>query len=315
MTIQQTYCPRLWNEIYIDKDGSVYTCCHNKPKCIGNIYNDHLKVICNNKVILSLRKKSLTGKLECFHECNLLSVKGEKNKITKKPLKIDYNNLTRLKILFGEACNLNCIMCWQNSNDKFSLDYEKLIKHIDIKPFKTIEILGGEPLFIESAKKFFDYIASKNKKVSFLTNGTLINDVWAKKIALHSLFVYFSLNAATKNMHESINRGSKWEVVQKNIQRVRKAREKFHTNVKIIGHMTIIIKNLEEIPLFIEQFKSLGFDLIEFGYDASVPAYLLSHQKETKDLKQKIKTALNKSENKSRIKVHRLKLLGLISNY
>jgi MoaA/NifB/PqqE/SkfB family radical SAM enzyme len=248
--------------------------------------------------------------LECFKDCTLL--RKEKTAHPKNTIFINYNDLKRLKILFGEACNINCVMCWQNHKSKEFLNYDKLIANVDIKPFDSIEIQGGEPLFIESAKRFFDYAALKNKKVSFLTNGTLINQEWAEKIAIHSSFLYFSLNAATKKIHESINFGSKWEVVLKNIKKVGEARERYQTPVKIIGHMTIVIENLGDIPLFIKKYREIGFDSIQFGYDMEVQNYLRKHFKIKESLKLKIKETIRQCEEPSAIDGHRLKLLGFL---
>ena len=45
-----TYCPRLWYEIYIDDSGNVFSCCC-KPNLLGSIYNEKLEDICNDKII------------------------------------------------------------------------------------------------------------------------------------------------------------------------------------------------------------------------------------------------------------------------
>ena len=305
-----TYCPKLWNGFYINYDGNVYGCCHEKPEILGNIYQSKLQEICNNEIIRDLRRKSLNGQLKCFKKCVLLH-KKEPSDISSS-LIVDYHDLKRLKILFGEACNINCVMCWQNSKNRECLDYERLVENVELSPFGSIEIQGGEPLFIPSAKKFFDYAASKNKKVSFLTNGLLINEQWAQKIALHSKFIYFSINAATKETHELINRGSRWEKLLTNIQKVNDARETFHTHVKILGHMTIIRQNWQEIPLFIRTFRTFGFDAINFCFDYKVPYYLKIYPGKGR-LKRQIETALDECrEDSSSIKLLELKLLGLV---
>ena len=193
----RTYCPRLWDEIFIDKTGQVYSCCHWKPASIGSIYETPLRELCNNKVIRAFRGESLDGNLACFRGCTLL----DKNEIRmeREGSSIDYGELRRIKILFAETCNIHCVMCWQDGRSKESLDYDTLIRNVDLEPFESIEIQGGEPLCIKAAKKFFDYAASKGKKISLLTNGLLVNDEWAERFARHSRFVYFSLNAATKH--------------------------------------------------------------------------------------------------------------------
>lgn len=307
---ETTYCPSLWTDIHIDQDGSVYCCCHNKPCVFDNIYEEKLSDIINNKIVQKFREKSLGGKLECFRPCILLD--KERLGEPKTTLKIDYPDLSRLQIVFGEACNINCIMCWQDSKRKLSLDVDKLIENVDIAPFKDIEIQGGEPLYIKSAIKFFDYAISQNKKISFYTNGTLMNDVWAEKIARHCKLMQFSINAATKETHEYVNRGSNWEKVLANIQRIRRTREKFDTEVKIRGHMTIVRESIKEIPLFIEKYREFGFDTINFGFDKGVTEYLRLHPVKKYLLKKRINEAINRNEDRSVIDTHRLRLLGLV---
>ena len=307
---KQTFCPKLWDEVFISEEGGVFTCCHKKPKIMGNIYQYKLQDICNNRIIQDLRQESLAGRLSCYSSCTILG--KDKDRIPKENIGINYSDLKRLKISFANACNINCIMCGRNFKDKTFLDFDIIKKQIDLSPFDSIEIQGGEPLFIEAAKKFFDYAASMGKRISFLTNGILINDEWAKKIALHSSSVYFSLNAATKETHEFINKGSSWDLVLDNIQRVQSVRNALHTSVKIIGHMTIVVRNLGEIPLFIKIFRKLGFDSINFGYDILVSPYLKRHFFKTRKLSLEIKEAIMSSEAPSLISDYRLKILGLV---
>ncbi len=306
---QTTYCANLWKEIYIDDKGDVYGCCIKKPHVLGNIYNEKLEDIWNNKTLHFFRKKSLAGQLSCFNRCTLTRNKTE---YPHNSPTAPFSSLENLSIRFGQACQLRCIMCSLDHKDKGSLNLKRILPNLDLTHIKLICIQGGEPLFIKAAKDFFDHAYSLGKKVSFLTNGLMINDEWAKKISICSPFVYFSINAATKKTHELINKGSRWEIVLKNIQRVRDAREKYNTNIKIFGHMTIVIENLPEIPLFIEKFKRLGFDKINFGFDSSVPLYLTSHLKEMLHLRIKIRKALENSCDYDKIDLHQLNILGLV---
>jgi len=309
---KETFCPRLWDEIYINDHGEVFSCCHEGPEVLGNILEERIEDICNNDVIQRRRKDSLNGRLRCYRQCTLL----DKSKIVAedKPLVIQYSELKRLKVMFGEGCNIDCVMCQQDGKSRDYLDHEKLIENVDLSPFELIEIQGGEPLFIKPARLFFDFVASQGKKTSMLTNGMLVTERWAEKIALHGSFIHFSLNAATKEMHERINRGSRWEVVLRNIQRVREAREKHSTDLSIRGHMTVLPQNLQEVPLFIRKRQELGFDWIDFGFDYSVPKYLQADMKssERKALKEEIAGALQSVGDPSRMELNRLRLLGLV---
>lgn len=308
-----TFCPRLWEEVYIDEKGNVFACCHNKPAAMGSIYENPLADISDSEIARKHRRLSLEGRLRCYPRCNLLS----REERSRSPLpgiseSIEYDQLRRLKILFGEACNIDCIMCWQDSRSEVFLDVDRLIENVDIKPFEGIELQGGEPLYIEGAKRYFDHLASLGKKISFLTNGTIMTEEWAEKIARHSAFIYFSLNAATRETHELVNSGSRWDLVLRNIERVRQARDRLGTDLNVMGHMTIVTKNLTEIPLFIRDFPEFGFDSIDFGFDLRVPFYLKLRPGLRQRLRRATVTALATLNDTSLADTNRLEYLGLV---
>ncbi|OVE78102.1 hypothetical protein BVX98_01375 [bacterium F11] len=306
-----TTCPMLWDDVFISEDGNVYACCHSQPAILGNIYENHLRDIVNGESAQRMRRFSLEGKLLCYPSCSLL----DKKKIVKNPnrdITTDYDTLKSLKILFGEKCNISCIMCPQDHKRELSIDHERMAQNLDLTPFESIEIQGGEPMFIRSANRFYDYAASHKKKVSFLTNGLLMNTNWAEKIAKHSGWIYVSLNAATKKTHEIVNRGSEWEKVMKNIQMLRTARNEHNTNLKIKGHMTIVKENIDEIPEFIQQHKAFGFDEIDFGFNFDIPLYLKTHPNTKRTLKKQVQEAIQSFDgNNTVIQDLRLKMLGL----
>lgn len=306
---KKSFCPRLWEEVFINENGNVFSCC-NGPAILGNIYQESLETILNNETVHSFRQKSLAGRLECFDKCTLLN--KQKISASRKTINANYSCLKRLKFTVGKTCNISCIMCRQNHNEKKFLNFEKFVENVNINPLSDIEIQGGEPFFIPEAKLFLEYFARKGKKVSFLTNGLLINDQWAEWTALHSNWVCVSINAATKKTHELINRGSCWEIVLKNIQRIIAARVKYNSSVKIIGHMTIVPQNFQEIPSFIKNYKHLGFDHINFGYDRSVPLFLKQKMFLKIKIRAEIKTAINQLDDDSSVDYLRLKILKLI---
>jgi len=249
----------------------VYACCHNRPAPLGSIQTRSLRDILTGAVAEEFRRRSRSGDLECYRTCILLYKREEPPPgLTDKA---SYSDFCRLKVLFGELCNINCIMCWQDHRDNTSLSYELIKDRVDLTPFHEIDIQGGEPLAIRSAREFFKHATEHGKRVSFLTNGLLVNDDWARRIAVGSFMVHFSLNAATKETHESINRGSNWDKVWENIKRVKKFKSQLGSPVKIIGHMTIVERNLYEIARFIDTMH-VEFDELNFCYDRRLPGYL-----------------------------------------
>ena len=310
--MKTSYCDDLWNGFTINKNGDVYCCCHLKPFVVGNIYHNKLHELLNTSEILEYRKKSLKGKLECYPTCNL--VKRNLTHFNDKSEVVDYNNLQRLHINFGELCNIRCIMCEhpsRHSEDRTILDHNVLINNVDISPFEDILIQGGEPLCLNSCLQYMDYLEKMNKKYILLTNGLLINKKMASKLANNASIVSISINAATKETHEKVNVGSNFERVLSNISELIEARDRYQTSLFINGRMTLVPQNLHEIPLFLAKYKKMGFDRINFGFDrATVPQYLLNNSVFPKKLKSEIEDVLSHS-NLEEMDIMRLKQLNL----
>jgi MoaA/NifB/PqqE/SkfB family radical SAM enzyme len=310
-SLQSTYCPKLWNSTFITKNGDVFKCCHATNTLLGNIYEQRLRTIWNGGAYLAERAKSLAGRLDCYDSCTIL----DKARVRMPPEideHCDYSSLAQLHILFGEGCNISCIMCWQPHGDRSQLDFSRLVDNVDIEHVTTIKMQGGEPLAIESLKQYFSYAAARGKRLSLLTNGTLLDADWAHKVVRHSDFLTVSLNAATRSTHEAINRGSRWEQVLGNIRQLRAIRDETMSKLAIIGHMTIIPANIHEIGLFIERFESFGCDGANFGYSMRVPAVLAEDAELRERTVAGIASALEKCAQPERVEVYRLGQLGLV---
>jgi MoaA/NifB/PqqE/SkfB family radical SAM enzyme len=307
---KKTLCDRLWNSAFIDDTGNVYSCCRRKTAPLGNIHKQMLPDIINGPCARRYRQLSLDGKLRCYRGCSLVDTsfsQGE-NGETMTP----YSGLKRLHIQFSEKCNLQCAMCYQDSSRQRELSFDLVRTMVPLAPFTIIMIQGGEPLCIKSAQDFFDYATAERKNPSFLTNGTLIDDVWTKKIADNSAFISISINAATQKTHEKINRGSHWPLLVSNIEKLRQASQNRSDHLRIIGRMTIVMHNLHEIALFIRTYKHLGFDAVDFGFDTRILPYLCMNFFHNIMLRKEIQKALKTVENKEKINLKPLISLGLI---
>lgn len=308
MKTANVVCNKLWDEIYVNAEGNVFACCHEGPEIIGNIYENKMEEIINCEKICNIRRKSIQGELACLSTCNL-SPEGKANNIKDLAGGVVGNQFNVLKILFGERCNINCIMCWQDSRNLKMIDFNYL-KKIDIHKFKHVILQGGEPFCSKEALDFADFVISQNVEISFLTNGLLITPEWAKKIAQNSDFIHISINAATKETHELINRGSDYNKVLENVELLHHYKEVYNSKLLIKGHMTIVKENLKEIALFIENFEKMGFDIGRFGYEKSVLEYLNENIEYKESLKTEIDLAIAKA-NKEKIDINRLRILGL----
>jgi MoaA/NifB/PqqE/SkfB family radical SAM enzyme len=122
------------------------------------------------------------------------------------------------------------------------------------------------------------YLERVGRKYTVLTNGLLIDNTMADRLALHARVVSISLNGATKETHEAVNRGSRFERVLANIARLHSSRERLGAGMVISGRMTITPENIHEIPMFLRNFGELGFDRINFGFvKETVPRFLAAH--------------------------------------
>lgn len=307
-------CPFLWHGFSIDCRGDVFSCCHMKPDKLGNIYETLLNELTNTKIIIEHRKASIEERLTCLHDCNLL--RHEKQLMTTISPRSDYHKMTYLHLNFGERCNIACVMCKVHVRERLNreiLDPEVLTENIDLGPFKEIVVQGGEPLYIPECVEYLRHLGEMRKKYVLLTNGLLIDENMAHRLARDAEKVCVSINAATKETHELVNRGSNFDRVKENLRKLRHAIESSGLDMVLYGRMTITTISLPEIPLFLKTFRTLGFDRVNFGYDrATVPAYIESNRGFTQRLRRDVQKALGEVD-RSRVDTARLEQLGLTS--
>ncbi len=312
-----TLCSELWRSITLDNRGNAYSCCLIKPVSMGNIYSSKLRDIVNSSSIVQERVKSMAGELSCFSTCNWPN-KGSVTADNAGELgsgEVAYDKLESLHLNFGERCNISCIMCKQRarySQNPWILDPEVLTKNVDVTPFKEIIVQGGEPLVIPECRRYLDYLGSMGKKYTLLTNGLLIDDEMADKLSKDAKIVCISLNAASQKVHEFVNRGSSWQKVMENIRRLANARSRNGTALEIWGRMTITTHAIHEIPQFLREWQSFGFDHVNFGYDReTVPTYLACNSKFADDLRKETQNSLAGLD-LTRVDLLRLKQLGIV---
>jgi len=109
------------------------------------------------------------------------------------------------------ACNLRCVHCYQEDYCSHTPE-EELFRILDLysdfvdgrglRP--QINLTGGEPLTHPAFFKLASEIRRRGYRLGILTNGTLIDDDCAKKLAeLKPVFVQISLDG-TESIHDEI---------------------------------------------------------------------------------------------------------------
>ena len=166
----------------------------------------------------------------------------------------------------SEACNLKCKHCYQEDHVPVQLSYEELISILNqyrnlLKKLKVkghINITGGEPLCSPHFFKLLDEFKKDKDLYSFsiLTNGTLINDEMAKKIASYNPeYVQVSLEGGKR-----INDYVRGKGVYKKVGEAIKLLKKY--NVYVSLSFTATKLNYKEFPKVIKYACKCGVDTV-----------------------------------------------------
>jgi len=315
------FCPQLWDGVYINRAGNVYPCCHQNPVCLGNIRESRLADLVNGGFALEARRRSLNGTLDCYPSCTLLDKASIRRSGDETP-SVAYGRMRRLHVSFGEACNIRCAMCshpLRHARNPIVLDASIVIRNVEITPFEEIVLQGGEPLYVPACSEYMSYLESVGKRYTLLTNGLLIDDATAERLARHAKIVSISINGATKVTHERVNRGSDFERVLSSIETLRKARSRLGTDMMISGRMTLTPQNVHEIPQFLRTFRDLGIDRVNFGFvRETVPPFLAVKRELAAQLRREVSATLIESggEDVDVLRLHQLGLLdGAVTPY
>lgn len=166
----------------------------------------------------------------------------------------------------SESCNLKCLHCYQEGHVPVSLNseqlfdilnqYRQLLKEQKIKGH--INITGGEPL---CSPHFFELLEEFKKdrdlySFSILTNGTLITDEIAKRIASYGPeYVQVSLEGSKKT-NDYIRGKGVYSKVAKAVKLLKKY------NVYVSLSFTATALNYKELPNVVKFAKRYGVDTV-----------------------------------------------------
>lgn len=119
------------------------------------------------------------------------------------------NSLVKLRLEISHLCNGRCKYCLVFGNNVEKIEvldikefWAELTSRKWFKNIKSIFIIGGEPLlYFEEISFIMDNFKGR---ISFSTNGTLLNEEMVKKFSKSNVGVYISLDGST--FEDNINR-------------------------------------------------------------------------------------------------------------
>lgn len=179
---------------------------------------------------------------------------GNKIKKIKKYFNFIYSYLIAAKlkttpfvrIIPTDRCNLNCVYCWQHSNNTDEIseqEYKLIIKKAKKMKAGIITFLGGEPLLWQYIYSAIKLCTENNIITDITTNGTLLNYESFKKLGESGLD-YLNISVDGKKTEKSI------ELLRKNLKYISEIRKKYGTIVRV--NSVLHNKNFEEVKELIE---------------------------------------------------------------
>jgi radical SAM protein with 4Fe4S-binding SPASM domain len=106
-------------------------------------------------------------------------------------------------------CNLNCIHCSVNANERYSQEltteeWNRVISEASIMGVRAIGLSGGEPLMRPDFWKIAEHAVGKGLLVGLVSNGLLINEKNIYKIKELNIDVQISLDSSRPEYHNWI---------------------------------------------------------------------------------------------------------------
>lgn len=149
-------------------------------------------------------------------------------------------------------CNLSCRICDSQSMEKKELSFEEFKKILDSFPFcMELKLTGnGESFMAKDFFKMLEYAKSKNIKVSFYTNMTLMDEEKAKRLVeLKVDEVFISIDSSQPILFEKIRRGADYKAVIGNIERLNRLKREYGSKCPELYFGVVALReNIEDIP-------------------------------------------------------------------
>lgn len=183
------------------------------------------------------------------------------------------------------ACNLACSHCYAAyAGEQKVLSTDQALAVIDdLAAFGVPVILfsGGEPFSRPDIRQLAEYAKGKGIRVTFSTNGTLIDDDWADWIRdLGVSYVGISIDG-TESIHDTFRRHP--GAYQKSLAAIRRLRDR---NVKVGLRVTMTRDNVAAIPAIFELMRAERvpriclYHLVYTGRGKEIAATDLDHAEE-----------------------------------
>jgi MoaA/NifB/PqqE/SkfB family radical SAM enzyme len=285
-------CPRPYDTILIDKNGSCYACeCTSwLPQSIGNL---QLKSL--DEIIDSSMHKHLQDSIadRTYRYCNnnqcsyLLDDRGPRAGPKGRPLwynegrsgswpwqtKKLTTQIKHIRLAIDDSCNLRCPSCrkdliFHKEGSAFKLGIKLADKindwlHTYKHPIQVHIGSDGDPFASHVYRYFMEQTPERdNIKYSILTNGLMFKELHTKiPYVINNLQeLGVSIDGASKETYEKLRLGGSWEKINQNLKCISELKEKH--NFRFILHFVVQKDNYHEMEDIIHLGQQYNADRI-----------------------------------------------------
>ncbi len=179
-----------------------------------------------------------------------------------------YSRPRCLGLVLGNACNIDCIHCYQAKNGAnllrpAEIGIELRRELMAFYPYlSTLRIQGGEVLAMRGFSELIGDVTGlvERKLISISTNGTLLDEAWAERLVRGPFVnITVSIDGGTRATYNRLRRGADLDQVLQNIDRVRAWRQRLQSETPYLDSFFVIMRsNFREIPRYLELMAEHG---------------------------------------------------------
>ena len=270
----RNHCPRPFDTILIDKNGSCYACECTAwlPQSIGNLQIKTLDEIICSPMHEHLQESILDGTYRYCNENQCSYIRA--NIVDHATTSVTY--IEHLRLAIDDSCNLRCPSCRTGLIfEKEGSRFNKRIEFADkinvwlqnvIHPCTVHIGSDGDPFASHVYRYFMEHTPDSDQiRYSILTNGLLVDEFHNKipHVVKRLTKLGVSVDGATKNTYEQLRLGGSWEKIQYNLNFIKELKQQF--NFKFELHMVVQKDNWKEMPTMLELADQFNVDIVYFN--------------------------------------------------
>lgn len=298
-------CPRPFDTILIDKQGSCYACeCQSwLPQSIGNLQIKPLDQIINSTMHRHLKSSIEDSSYRYCNSSRCPYIAAEDYR------HFDVNSSARhignVRLAIDNSCNLRCPSCRdrlifhkQGSAHELGVRLADRINQWLASVRHPVQVhMGsdGDPFASHVYRYFMNHVPDQdNITFSIMTNGLMFDEFHTKipRVLSRLRQLEVSIDGATRGTYETLRLGGKWEALLKNLRRI--AEKKQECGFQWNWHMVVQEQNWREMPAMLDMAQAHGVDRMYFnrirdwGTSLDVSSQTFHELKEFQDMRRQL---------------------------